>query len=924
MTQVIDDLTLTFVGTPIQGEKGDTGKSAYQSYLETTTDNPVLSEADWVNKSTAGAAGKDGENGKDGKDGKDGADGANGADGKSSYQSYLDTTTDNPKKTEGEWVLSLKGEDGASAYQSYLDTTSDNPKKTETEWLASIKGDKGDKGDDGANGKDGVNGIDGKDGRDGTDGTGLNNRSYWASGTTYNPNDFVFAIGTSGGNTLFIFRGTDAYVSTTEPLQDSDHWIEFQAPAGANGKDGVDGVNGTDGKDGNNGADGKDGINGVDGTNGKDGVGIATTDVSYQAAISGTATPTGTWLASPPTVTSGYYLWTRVILTMTDNTVTTFYSIGYKGTNGTVGRGIQSALITYQESTSGTVVPTGTWSTNIVTAAQGNYLWTRTVYTYTNATTTTTYSVAYQGKDGSSGGSSGSGNAITSSNVTYQTSTSGTEIPSGSWLDTVPAVTKGEYLWTRTNLVFTDGTTSHAYGVSYQAKDGTDGTNGTNGIDGKDGEAGKAGSVWLNGITAPVSTDGVVNDFYINTDTGEVFKKTDDVTWTAQFTLPVTVKAAVWLLVTADPDSTVGENGAWALNSTNGTIWNRGGATWNKVLSIPDFADQATAQAAASYTTIMSPARTREFMEQYGITASYMSTATDLNNSLKGEFFNYSTSTAHYPGTSGYGRGITLPSSPDYTTQIAIENDSGLAFIRYQTAGTWSVWTPLGGGSTVEFATTDEAVAANNTTKVMSPTRTREYLASLGLGDTYVSTTANLNTITGSADRTVTFNYSATTSNIPVAGSYGRGIMFAGGGNYTTQVAWVNGTNDQYVRFNNGGTWTSWMKQGFNENDVVGTAWTDIPTINGWSNFAAQGARSVFRKLFGRVYIEMNLTGGTNGSQCAVLPEGYRPRYNTFFVAVSANFLAAGMYVGPDGGIRFVNSETTAANITAIFSFDVQ
>ena len=37
---------------------------------------------------------------------------AAGEDGKSAYQSYLDTTTDNPPKSEAEWVASLKGADG--------------------------------------------------------------------------------------------------------------------------------------------------------------------------------------------------------------------------------------------------------------------------------------------------------------------------------------------------------------------------------------------------------------------------------------------------------------------------------------------------------------------------------------------------------------------------------------------------------------------------------------------------------------------------------------------------------------------------------------------------------------------------------------------------------------------------------------------
>ena len=33
----------------IQGETGASGKSAYQSYLDTTTDNPKMTEAQWAN-----------------------------------------------------------------------------------------------------------------------------------------------------------------------------------------------------------------------------------------------------------------------------------------------------------------------------------------------------------------------------------------------------------------------------------------------------------------------------------------------------------------------------------------------------------------------------------------------------------------------------------------------------------------------------------------------------------------------------------------------------------------------------------------------------------------------------------------------------------------------------------------------------------
>ena len=86
-----------------------TGKSAYQLYLETTTDIPKKTLQEWL-------AGHKGEKGD------------------SAYQIYLATTTDNPKKTEEEWLTSLTGNTGKSAYQHYLETTTDDPKMSEQEW----------------------------------------------------------------------------------------------------------------------------------------------------------------------------------------------------------------------------------------------------------------------------------------------------------------------------------------------------------------------------------------------------------------------------------------------------------------------------------------------------------------------------------------------------------------------------------------------------------------------------------------------------------------------------------------------------------------------------------------------------------------------------------------------------------------------
>ena len=139
------------------------------------------------------------------------------------------------------------------------------------------------------------------------------------------------------------------------------------------------------------------GDTGKDGAKGADGKGIKSTAVTYQASTSGTVIPTGTWQTSIPTVSAGQYLWTRTVITYTDDSKSTSYSVGRMGTNGTngsAGRGIKSTAITYQAGSSGTTSPTGTWQATVpATSASSPYLWTRTIITYTDDTTSTSYAV---------------------------------------------------------------------------------------------------------------------------------------------------------------------------------------------------------------------------------------------------------------------------------------------------------------------------------------------------------------------------------------------------------------------------------------------------------------------------------------------------------------------------------------------------
>lgn len=219
------------------------------------------------------------------------------------------------------------------------------------------------------------------------------------------------------------------------------------------------------------------------------------------------------------------------------------------------------------------------------------------------------------------------------------------------------------------------------------------------------GGSGGDGAKWYNGTTVPPSSLGSNGDYYLQLTTvstdagnGDVYTKSSSA-WTKQgnikgsdgttYTLPIAsatvlggVKVGSGLAVAAD-----------------GTLSATGGASVT-------FATTEQAQAATSTTVVMSPARVREFMEKHGFTAAFTTLATDLNLVVTGDLFNYSDTTLNRPGTGGYGRGICIPSGTGYVTQLAIENDSNLMFIRYQTGGTWSAWVAVGGGSgTLPIAT---------------------------------------------------------------------------------------------------------------------------------------------------------------------------------------------------------------------------
>ena len=128
----------------------------------------------------------------------------------------------------------------------------------------------------------------------------------------------------------------------------------------------------------------------------------------------------------------------------------------------------------YQLSSSGTTVPTGTWSSTPVAPTTTQYAWTRTTVTYSDGHQTISYTIG--GKAGVNGqnGHDGASVSIIGTSVKYQSSSSGTTVPTGTWQSSIPSVSAGDYLWTRTIVNYSDGETTTSYSVARQGENGQD------------------------------------------------------------------------------------------------------------------------------------------------------------------------------------------------------------------------------------------------------------------------------------------------------------------------------------------------------------------------------------------------------------------------------------------------------------------
>lgn len=289
--------------------------------------------------------------------------------------------------------------------------------------------------------------------------------------------------------------------------------------------------NGVNGKDGE---DGKDGEPGKDGTDGKDGTSITIVErlITYQIGESGTETPSGSWSPTIPALEKGKFLWTKNYIKYSDNSEVTSYSVSYiaqDGQNGEDGQPgkdgapgkdgedgkdgtsitIISRVVDYQKSANGSTIPTGVWETDIskVVVNNGEYLWTRTIVTYSDGSSTEAYSVGYKGTNGQDGTNGTNGISITKVEVEYYVSEKSDELVGGEWSIDTPTWENGKYIWSRTKTTLSNNTSITTEPACITGAKGEDGKDGTNGADGKPGEDGAPGR----GI------ESITTEFYLST-----------------------------------------------------------------------------------------------------------------------------------------------------------------------------------------------------------------------------------------------------------------------------------------------------------------------------------------------------------------------------------------------------------------------
>ena len=298
-----------------------------------------------------------------GADGKQGIQGKPGSDGKTPYLHIAYATSADGKT--GFSTTNAVDKTYIGVYTDYVQADSTDP--TKYKWTK-IQGPQGTQGLQGIQGPQGERGIAGKNGKDGA--TTYFHIKYSAISSPTSASQMTEVPNTYIG-TYVDFTETDS----NDPAKYT--WYRFQGLQGEKGTQGIPGVNGSDGK-------------------------TTYLHIKY-------SNDAGKTFTANSGETPGDYIGTCTDFNQTDPTAVGAYV--WAKSKGDAGKGVKSTAVTYQVSSSGTIVPTGTWYSFVPSASAGQYLWTRTLTTYTDNTTSIAYSVGHMGTNGIDGASGADGNS---------------------------------------------------------------------------------------------------------------------------------------------------------------------------------------------------------------------------------------------------------------------------------------------------------------------------------------------------------------------------------------------------------------------------------------------------------------------------------------------------------------------------------
>lgn len=142
---------------------------------------------------------------------------------------------------------------------------------------------------------------------------------------------------------------------------------------------------------------------------------------------------------------------------LVQNWCTPFRINPYDGKDGV---GINTVDVEYAKSSSNTTAPTSGWQTTAPAWEDGKYIWSRTKTVLTDGSTEYTKAVCITGGKGATGSPGSNGVGVKSIVEQYYLSSSPTSQSGGSWSTTRPTWKDGWYIWTRSVITYTNGTST--------------------------------------------------------------------------------------------------------------------------------------------------------------------------------------------------------------------------------------------------------------------------------------------------------------------------------------------------------------------------------------------------------------------------------------------------------------------------------